>query len=376
MKSFLTDISRQVGRRVTAVCRLDRIRPQTQWHFMLLFPWFIPLITYWALGPNYFSNIWIFLSATVMNLVIASACLVTLDQLTQSIIRQYPNIGQTWPRVSRLLLVFMLVTPLFILGTIMLYREFHLFGYVHDPAAIGRVLLVNVGANLLSVGIDETVYSLTKWRENALEREQLKKVNLQSQFESLKSQVNPHFLFNSLNSLSSLIADEPQQAEQFVDEMSKVYRYLLQNNESELTTLATELSFIDSYFHLLKTRYRAGISLQVDVPASYQHYLLPPLTLQMLVENAVKHNVIGANKPLTLEIRIKPCDDRAAGPDEAGQLLVRNNLQRKKGKVASNMVGLNNITAKYQLLAKTVPSVRDDDGYFTVVLPLLSPLTA
>ncbi|GAB3553335.1 sensor histidine kinase [Spirosoma fluminis] len=343
--------------------RLPAVRPQTKWQLLLLLPWFIPLLTYWLLGDRYVADVSTFVMATMLNFSIGVTCLFILDQLTQRVVRRYPNIGQTWSRIWRLLTVFMLVTPLFILGGMYCYDHFHWFGYSHDSEITGRILFMNIGANVLSVGIDETAYSLTKWRENALEKEQLKKINLQSQFESLKNQVNPHFLFNSLNSLSSLIADDPQQAEQFVDEMSKVYRYLLQTNEGELTTLANELKFIDSYYHLLKTRYQAGICLNVDVPDQYLSCLLPPLTLQMLVENAVKHNIIQANKPLLLELTISE-----------GQLVVRNNLQRKTLRVVSNQVGLTNIAAKYRLLAQTEPIVSDSNGYFTVVLPLLSPL--
>ncbi|RAJ92485.1 histidine kinase [Larkinella arboricola] len=342
---------------------LPRFRKPRQWHFLLLFPWFIPVISYWIIGERYLSDFWTFVWATLLNLAIASGCQLSLDKLTQMVVRRYPNFGQTWQRVWRLLLVFMLVTPVFILGGIFLYDTFHLFGYHHNPAMTGKILLLNLVANLVSVGIDEGVYSLNKWRENTLEKEQLKKVNLQSQYESLKSQVNPHFLFNSLNSLSSLIADEPERAEEFVDEMSKVYRYLLQTNEDELTTLETELTFIQSYFHLLKTRYGAGIRLEIGVTEPFQTYRLPPLTLQMLVENAVKHNVIHSNKPLLIEIKTT----------QVGRLIVRNNLQRKTGRVASNQVGLSNILAKYRLLAQTDPIVTSDQTYFTVALPLLAP---
>ncbi|GAB3325607.1 hypothetical protein GCM10027299_23950 [Larkinella ripae] len=343
--------------------RLPRLRKQSQWHFLLLFPWFIPLITYWVIGDRFLTNPGTFISATLLNLTIASACLFSLDQLTQLVVRRFPNLGQTWQRVWRLLLVFILVTPLFILGTIFFYDTFHLFGYQHNPESTGHVLLINLAANLVSVGIDESVYSLNRWRENTLEKEQLKKVNLQSQYESLKSQVNPHFLFNSLNSLSSLIADEPDRAEEFVDEMSKVYRYLLQTNEGELTTLNTELTFIQSYFHLLKTRYGSGIQMDVNIADPYGDYLLPPLTLQMLVENAVKHNVIHANKPLLIEIKTT----------QVGRLVVRNNRQQKTGRVASNQVGLSNIAAKYRLLAQNDPVVTADSSYFTVALPLMAP---
>lgn len=343
--------------------RLPRLRKQSQWHFLLLFPWFIPLISYWIVGDRYLSEGWVFVSATLLNLAIASACLFSLDQLTQFVVRRFPNLGQTWQRVWRLLLVFVLITPLFILGGVFLYDTFHLFGYQQNPESIGQVLLLNLAANLVSVGIDESVYSLNRWRENTLEKEQLKKINLQSQYESLKSQVNPHFLFNSLNSLSSLIADEPDRAEEFVDEMSKVYRYLLQTNQGELTPLSTELTFIQSYYHLLKTRYGAGIRMEIKVTEPYADYLLPPLTLQMLIENAVKHNVIHANKPLLIEIKTT----------QVGRLVVRNNLQQKTGRIISNQVGLTNILAKYRILAQNAPIVTADSSHFTVALPLMPP---
>ncbi|CCH52105.1 Sensor protein lytS [Fibrisoma limi BUZ 3] len=341
------------------------LNARMQWHMLLLFPWFIPLVSYLLLGPRYLADWRTFVGATALNLTIGVLCHFSLDSLTKSVVSWYPDLRQTGQRVLLLLLVFLLVTPVAILGGLWLYDHFHLFGYTVHPTILKRVMLFNIAANLVSVGVYESVYSLNKWRENMLEKEQLKKANLQSQFESLKNQVNPHFLFNSLNSLSSLIADEPRKAEEFVDEMSKVYRYLLQTNEGELTTLETELAFTRSYYHLLKTRYGAGIQLNVSVAAPYETYQLPPLTLQMLIENAVKHNVIHVGRPLIIDIVV----------NESGYLQVRNNLQRKSVRVASNQVGLANISAKYRLLTQTEPTVSDDGGYFTVVLPLLSPVT-
>lgn len=339
-----------------------RIRQQTKLHFLLLFSWFIPLLTFWMVGPDYLNKPFVFIAATSLNLSIAATCLITLDYFTQQIIQRYPDLNQTKKRAGWLLLTFMIITPIFILGGIFLYDYFHLFGYNHNPRITIQIFILNIGANLLSVGIDETVYSINKWRENALEKEKLQQENLQSRFDSLKSQVNPHFLFNSLNSLSSLIADEPAQAEIFVDEMAKVYRYLLQtNSQGDLTSLTHELKFIESYFHLLKTRYRNGIHLEINIPASFYSYQIPPLTLQILVENAVKHNIIVASRPLHLEI---------TGLD--GHFLqVRNNLQRKNTRVASNQIGLSNIMAKYQLLTQSKPVITDHDGFFTVVLPLI-----
>ncbi|UHG89167.1 sensor histidine kinase [Spirosoma oryzicola] len=368
-------------------------QPALRWHVLLMPVFFIPLVSYWIIGPTYLSDWRAFVGGTVLNFTLTGCCVSVLNYLTPRVIQRYPSLTQVWSRVWRMLLIFGFVTPAFLLLGIFIYEHFHLFGYQHEPGLTTKILLYNALVNVISVGIDETVYSLTKWRESLLEQEKLKEVTLQSQYESLKHQVNPHFLFNSLNSLSSLIADEPEQAEEFLYEMANVYRYLLQTNKavsteggSELTTLETELKFIDSYYHLLKTRYRAGIDLQIDVSADLLTHRLPPLTLQMLVENAVKHNVVAANKPLLLEIStttlaldrmdqtpIRQICRPGKASEGMGWLIVRNNLQRKNNRMASNQVGLSNIAAKYRLLAQSEPIIRDDDGYFTVMLSLFSP---
>ncbi|WP_420147366.1 sensor histidine kinase [Spirosoma sp.] len=222
-------------------------------------------------------------------------------------------------------------------------------------------------------GIYEGTYLFRQWRQVYEEKEQLIKAEWQARFDSLKSQVNPHFLFNSLNSLSSLIDDEPQKASQFVDELSKVYRYMLQANDRELTTLETELGFIRAYAHLLQTRHGSGIMLEVNIPDQYLTYTIPSLTLQMLAENAVKHNVIAPAKPLSIEIKAVSTADEQ---NQSVVLVVRNNLQRKNAGVLSNGVGLANISAKYRMLTKSEIIVQDTGGYFTVILPLLPPVSS
>ncbi|OZI07961.1 hypothetical protein BWI93_11920 [Siphonobacter sp. BAB-5385] len=218
------------------------------------------------------------------------------------------------------------------------------------------------------VSIYEGSYLIHQWKQTYQEKEQLMRAEWQARFDSLKSQVNPHFLFNALNALSSLIEESPQLAGRFVDELSKVYRYLLYANDRELTTLETELRFIESYVHLLQTRHGEGIRVQLSVPIEHLNYTLPPLTLQLLVENAVKHNVVRASQPLTIDI-----STAFTRPSEV-QLWVRNNVQRKNKAVVSNGVGLNNITAKYRMLTQSDIVIREEADSFTVVLPLLSHL--
>ena len=194
------------------------------------------------------------------------------------------------------------------------------------------------------------------------EKEKLRVANLQSQLDVLKQQVNPHFLFNSLNTLSSLISEDAHQAEIFVDKLSGVYRYVLRSNEQQLISLDQELQFIDAYYHLLQTRYGTGLTLTVAVDKNCRSSQLPPLTLQLLVENAVKHNVVSPKRPLSIHIAV----------DEQGQLLVQNTLQRKSVPVLSNGIGLTNILAKYQMLNLSPPIVEESVDEFRVRLPLLA----
>lgn len=220
---------------------------------------------------------------------------------------------------------------------------------------------MNMFYAMIITGIYESIYFFHQWRRMVKETEQLKKENLQSQFDSLKSQVNPHFLFNSLNSLSSLVEEDKDKAVRFISELSEVYRYLLQSNERELAPLSSELEFLKAYFFLLQTRFDKGVELEIDVNPVFHAYLIPPLTLQMLVENAVKHNVVSASRPLHIRILNDP----------QGRLHVVNNLQPKSVQVPSGKLGLANIAAKFRLLRQPELEILKTETTFEVILPLM-----
>jgi two-component system, LytTR family, sensor kinase len=215
----------------------------------------------------------------------------------------------------------------------------------------------------LFFGIYEALYYYARLKHSEEEKKQLEKEKLWAQLEKMNQQVPPHFLFNTLNSLSSLITEDPVEADRFLNEMSKVYRYLLDNNRHELVTLQTEIKFIHSFYQLLQLRYDKGVELTCQIPAQYDHYQLPPLTLQLLVENAVKHNITSRDQPLQIEIIVT----------EHGRLIIKNNLQRKANKPLSHKIGLNNIAVKYQLMQQEEVIVKEEHGYFTVSLPLIHP---
>ena len=223
------------------------------------------------------------------------------------------------------------------------------------------IMLQSFFVSFTCIGLYESGYYYSRFSKSELEKEELRRANLLSQFESLKGQVNPHFLFNSLNSLSALIVKDPPKAEQFVEEMSNVYRYLLKSNEQELITLREEMSYLQSFIHLLTFRF--GNSLQTDINIQEDHldYMIQPLTLQILLENAIKYNVLSKEEPLEVLIFSTSTD----------KLHVVNNLQRKVREVSSGKVGLSNIIGKYKLLRQPEVEVKVTGEEFIVILPLV-----
>jgi uncharacterized membrane-anchored protein YhcB (DUF1043 family) len=196
-----------------------------------------------------------------------------------------------------------------------------------------------------------------------IENEKLRREALQSQFESLKNQLSPHFLFNSLTALKTLIREAPETAQNYVNNMSKALRYTLQSNEKQLVTLKDEMTFMDSYIYLVKLRFDTNFSVITTIKKEYFLYRLPPLTIQTLVENAIKHNEISKEKPLN--INIITTDNET--------LAVWNNIQVKKTEEEGSGIGLTNLSKQYQLLIGKEISISDQNNQFRVEVPLIKP---
>ena len=275
--------------------------------------------------------------------------------------KKYPGLAQTKQRVVRTLLRCTGITVLVRTANIFLYDKTMFWGYSFPLEAYLQSIFVALLFLIIVGGVYEGIYYFRKWKDTAVEAEALKKEQLQTQFDSLKNQLSPHFLFNSLGSLSSLIEENPQKAQAFVNEMASVYRYLLQANERPLTTLRLEMAFIDAYSNMLKTRFAEGLQLSVRIAERYWHSLLPPLTLQVLLENAVKHNAVLPNRPLRVMI----------STDDDGSLVVVNNRQPKTSPVSSSRKGLHNIATKYRLLNQPAIRITETDTQFNVVVPLI-----
>ncbi len=209
----------------------------------------------------------------------------------------------------------------------------------------------------LEIRVKESTLKLTEANTQLI---RLQKENLQSQFEVLRQQVNPHFLFNSLNVLTSLIKLEPDLAEQFTEHLSKVYRYVLENKDNDLVNLHTELDFLDAYVFLLHIRFMDKIVVKVDIADDKKELLILPLALQLLIENAIKHNSMSKKNPLKIEITI----------DNENVLNVVNNLQERESHMVSTGVGLKNIEHRYHLLEMPAPQFIKTETKFIARIPL------
>ena len=241
------------------------------------------------------------------------------------------------------------------------------FIYVNDQQVkmglIGMSIMYATLTFLLLFSIYELAYHFARLRHTERQRDRLEKEKLQAELQQLKGIVNPHFLFNNLNSLSSLITEDPARAEDFLNELTKVFRYLLRNHETDLTTLGDELQFLKSYYSLLETRYGAGISMNIEISSAHNVFLLPPMTLQLLVENAVKHNRVQKEEPLRIELFV----------DSDNLLVVRNNLSLRDQRVESTGIGLRNINSRYKLLNHQPPTVDKNADFFSVSIRLIPP---
>jgi two-component system, LytTR family, sensor kinase len=299
----------------------------------------------------------------IINTVYAFLVWIISEIFLDKIGKLYPNIEDTGKRIVLKLLTFFMTNAMLVTAsTVVCY----LVGIWTEKSAWLSYYAWTYGMVCFFGGIIlaiyESLYLFRKWKLATVESEQLKREHLQTQLDSLKNQVNPHFLFNSLNSLSSLIEDDEPKAQIFVNELARVYRYLLQSNDRTLTDLKSELAFIEAYFFLLKTRFGEGISIEVQVNEESKSQMIPPLTLQILVENAVKHNVISITKPLKINIYTEGVD----------KLVVTNNLQSKTATMVSSHLGLANIASKYRLLSRKEPIIKQTEANFSITLPLLA----
>jgi sensor histidine kinase YesM len=254
-----------------------------------------------------------------------------------------------------LLITFILTFVLFRLWNYWLYKS------VYSGTSIAALQAISIFLSMLTGCIYEIVY-LNKERESDIVKiERTEKSKIQAQLDGLKNQVDPHFIFNSLNTLSYLISENPETARLFNDTLAKVYRYILVKKEKDLVMLKEEIEFASNYFYLLKIRYQTGLKMTIEFDDIItENYMLPPLSVQILIENAIKHNHFTEKIPLEIKVCVIP-----------DKVTITNNRNVKQFDIESPQIGLKNLSERYMLITGNCIVIDNNKETFTVVLPLL-----
>jgi len=238
--------------------------------------------------------------------------------------------------------------------------------YPHIPGGyFSTDVLINTNAaaifcTIMIIAIYESIYFMNELRDSIEEKETLKRESLNAQLSALKTQVNPHFLFNNLNTLAAVIPEDADLAVEFVQQMSKVYRHILEVKDESSILLKEELDVLRAYGFLLQTRFGKNLDIDINVPDEKLKQRIVPFSLQLLMENAIKHNIVSSEKPLKISVFA-----------ENGHLVVSNNLQMKNQVNESTGIGLDNIRNRYKLLGDKEVKVFDNGESFSVSIPLL-----
>jgi len=225
-------------------------------------------------------------------------------------------------------------------------------------------IIIGTLVSLLLLTVEFGKQFFNQWKLSLIEVERYKKESIEAQLEVLKGQINPHFLFNNLSVLSSLVYIDQDKAVEFINQFSKVYRYVIEFNNKELVALHNELEFINSYIYLLKIRFGENIQFSIDIESKYHSSLLPPMAMELLLENTIKHNEVSTEKPLAVQIHTH----------KNNYLTISNKLQARHDVEPGTKLGLNNIIKRYEHYTNLPVLIEKNDQSFTVQIPLLPKL--
>ena len=276
--------------------------------------------------------------------------------------KRYPVFNDVRKRIifqSIVMFVFTVVTNIF-LGILFddVFKDER--GVMTDADVIIHSNSAAIFCTIMIIAIYESIFFMHQLRHSVEETEKLKRESLKAELSALKTQVNPHFLFNNLNTLSSVIPEDPKLAVNFVQQLSKLYRHILEVKDEQSILLNDELDVLKAYAFLLQTRFGKNLDVTINVPAEKLNKRIVPLSLQILMENAIKHNIVSSDKPLKIEVTAVN-----------GKLVVSNNLQKKNQINESTGIGLDNIRNRYKLLGNGQVEVLENESNFTVSIPLI-----
>ncbi len=295
----------------------------------------------------------------IYNIAFTALMWLGIREIVVFLWKKYPwEVSPVKHLISEFFLV-SLYTAIMGIAVLMLFKYSGIIDSVGEDVKVSAIFTFII--TYLITGLHEAWFFYSQWNISLLKAKSLEKDNIQSQFETLKSQINPHFLFNTLNTLSSIIEDNPKTAVVYVEKTADFLRTILLVKDKEVITLGEELLLIETFYFLQKERYGNNLNMTISVPESSRKHLLPPLSLQMLVENAIKHNIISNEKPLTITIDVS----------KEGYISVKNNLQNKKAEKNGAGIGLANIQNRYKYLSNKKIIFLHTADVFEVGLPLL-----
>jgi sensor histidine kinase YesM len=278
--------------------------------------------------------------------------------------RKYPWITMPGKRILVHLLISTLYSAFIILSISFIFNSF-----TNSLAISGKdflkitsiILAALVLMSVLLLTLEISAQFFRHWKNSLVEIEKYRAESLQAQLQNLKNQINPHFLFNNMSVLSSLVYKDQDKAVEFINQLSRVYRYLLDNQNNELVTVDEELVFIRSYVFLLQIRFDRNLAISVEVKKEDLARLIPPMAVQILIENAIKHNEASSEHPLTISVY-----------SAEEKLVVTNNLKLRSQHEPGSQTGLQNIRARYQFFTDRPVEVLEEANSYIVKIPLLS----
>ncbi len=334
---------------------------QDRWLMIGGVPFIAVIVSLMTFGGDFFSENG--LPCFLIGLLFTLSYWVVTRQIIIEYHKRYPNYEWSVKRIGFVLFwcIIMYFSVKFIVGTFVHYIFSDFTEIAHSSATL-EFLTTGVIIAMMFF-LYEGIYYFNKSRIIEIEKNKLERITAEQKLSTLKNQVNPHFLFNSLNTLVTIIPEEPNLAINFVQQLSKSYRSILEHRDEKLITIRNEIDSLESYIFLLKTRFQGKIQIHNGIDEEIKEHFILPLSLQILIENAVKHNITSKTKPLKIEII-----------NNADYVIVSNNLQKKNQTYNSTKLGLANIKSRYELLTNKEIKVNEGADTFTVYLPIITNL--
>ncbi|MET1259389.1 histidine kinase [Flagellimonas sp. DF-77] len=329
--------------------------------FVILGIVLLSFITDFLFSGNSFARL-PFIEAVInwsVSLIFSTANWLIMRSILISLRKRYPDLKDNKIRIP---LFFVTIVSTILLVDFMGNMGLGLlFGQNYNHPARSRIILPIILISTMTMSIYEAIYYYIRLKNSIREEEQAKRAIVQAQLDTLRNQAQPHFFFNTLNTLRDIIDQNTKaEAKEFVDRLADIYRFILESGNADLTPLRDELKFAQAYVHIQKERFGDNLQLDWQVPESAKKLWIIPMSLQLLLENAVKHNVVSKSKPLVVKVGVT-----------GSELIVSNKIQPKSTQLPTTKLGLKNIERRYALIAQRKITILKEDTHFEVRLPLL-----